>query len=149
MKKTLFLIEITAIALASCKPYVSTTTVRQIDARSGFVVQPMIFELDEVCQTRVCDTISSEMFADPRDESGAYGGNQLPYNNFDDNLNYMKSQALGYCAVKHGCDMIVNPTFYTFQKGRKYFVVITGYPAKVKKIRPATEGDTWMTPFYN
>lgn len=149
MRKNIYLIALAALALASCKPIVSTTTVRQIESKSGFVIQPMILEMDEVCQTRVVDTVSSDLFSNPNDESGAYGGGQLPYGNFDENLKYMKEQALAHCAIKHGCDMIVNPTFYTFQKGRKYFVVITGYPAKVKKIRPATENDTWMTPFYN
>lgn len=61
----------------------------------------------------------------------------------------IEKKALENAVIKHDCDVIVYPSFkiITGDDGKTCYVIVSGYPVKYKKIRPATKDDLWMIEF--
>ena len=133
--KEMMTLALVAAGLTSCVSWHDVTTVRTAEAETGLLVHPMVIELDSVSTQVIVDTICF---------IGAY---------YDEDKPELYSKAIAQCTQKHHFDLLVSPScemYYTRTfSGGKYNVVISGYPAYFKRIRPATPEDGWMIPFYN
>ena len=134
---------ILACMLTSCQTWHDVSTVRTAEAETGIIVQPVVIELESVSATMITDTIDFT--------EHVYSDEDKPM---------MYSTAMVECAKKHGFDILVSPAYRMYKETKYpkdpsqyartfYRVIISGYPAYYKKIRPATPDDSWMIPFYN
>ena len=144
--RNLILIALLAVSLSSCETWHDVSTVRTAEAETGLLVHPMVIELDSVSTQMIVDTIS---FADK-----LYSDKDKPA---------LYSEAMARCIQKHGFDLLVSPSYQMYcittydnsnssqrpTSSTSYKVIISGYPAYFKRIRPATPNDNWMIPFYN
>ncbi len=144
--KEIMALTLVAVGLSSCKSWHDVTTVRTAEAETGLLVQPMVIELDSVSTQMIVDTI--------RFTGKTY---------YDEDKPILYSEAMARCIQKHGFDLLVSPSYQMYcetvysnsnyspdiTSSTSYNVVISGYPAYFKRIRPATPEDGWMIPFYN
>lgn len=130
-------------SLTSCSTWHDITTYRTAEAETGLVVQPMVIELDSISTQMIIDTIR-------------FFGKDFS----DEDKPELYEAAMTICIQKHNFDILVSPTYQMycesvynqptdFSNGPSYNVVISGYPAYFKRIRPASPEDSWMIPFYN
>ena len=137
---------IAVVGLSSCESWHDVATVRTAEAETGLLVHPMVIELDSVSTQMIIDTIRfTEKIYSDKDKPALY------------------SEAMAKCIQKHRFDLLVSPSYHMYcettysnssnssniTSGTCYIVVISGYPACFKRIRPATPEDSWMIPFYN
>lgn len=111
---------------------------RLIESEFSVLTAPIIGELGEISPNKIIDSLEFYIgnFKDAAREI-------VP--NLDD---YKRYTIAHYC-TKSGFDLIINPLFQvsTNPEGDKLKVIVTGFPAKYKKFRPATKEDNWMLPF--
>ena len=126
------------VLLASCEtPSYSSSTLRTAETRNAFVSVPMIVEYDTILNQRVIDTSTFRASG----EVSPLGGETFDYAS-------LKEMAVINCSRKYGCDILVNPTYDITNKSGIITIVVSGMPAKYKRIRQATESDMWMLRFY-
>ena len=144
--KKMMALAIAVVGLSSCESWHDVTTVRTAEAETGLLVHPMVIELDSVSTHMIVDTIR---FTDK-----TYSDEDKPA---------LYSEAMAKCIQKHHFDLLVSPSYQMYcettysnssyssniTSSTSYNVVISGYPAYFKRIRPATPEDGWMIPFYN
>lgn len=111
---------------------------RLIESEFSVLTAPVIGELGEISPNKIVDSMEFYIgnFKDAAREI-------VP------NLEEYKRYTIAHYCTKSGFDLIINPLFQvsTNADGDKLKVVVTGFPAKYKKFRPATENDRWMLPF--
>ena len=144
--KKMMALAIAVVGLSSCESWHDVTTIRTTEAETGLLVHPMVIELDSVSTHMIVDTIR---FTDK-----TYSDEDKPA---------LYSEAMAKCIQKHHFDLLVSPSYQMYcettysnssyssniTSSTSYNVVISGYPAYFKRIRPATPEDGWMIPFYN
>ena len=144
--KKMMVLTLAVVGLSSCGSWHDVTTVRTAEAETGLLVHPMVIELDSVSTHMIIDTI--------RFTGKTY---------YDEDKPALYSAAMAQCIQEHHFDLLVSPSYqiycettYSDSKNSSnitsstyYNVVISGYPAYFKRIRPATPEDGWMIPFYN
>lgn len=94
----------------------------------------MVVEYDTVLSQRVVDT--STFSANSGD------GGVVDYE-------ALKQWAIIYCSKKYDCDVLVNPNYIVTNKSGIVTIVVSGMPARYKRIRQATEKDLWMLRFFD
>lgn len=142
MKKTTITLLFVMLAMATYAQKnihnITQAQARIIESEFGVLTAPVIGELGEISPNKIIDSVEFYIgnFKDAAREI-------VP--NLDD---YKRYTIAHYC-TKSGFDLIINPLFQvsTNAEGDKLKVVVTGFPAKYKKFRPATENDRWMLPF--
>lgn len=122
---------------AQTRHNITQSQARMIETDMGAITAPLIGELDEISPSKIVDTttFNISMFRDAQV--------------IVDLLSEYKQYALAKYCTKHGYDIIVNALFQVFtnERGDELYVVITGFPAKYKRFRPATKEDCWMLQF--
>ena len=120
--------------------YIHHTEVKLMEPSGGVISTPLVMEIEEVFSDKVFDTIPIQLFSSK---------NQVRTKIDESNLLKFQKMALDRCVAKHNCEILVG-TRYQFilsEDGINLTVIISGYPAKYSKIRPATVNDTWMLNF--
>lgn len=135
----LFLIMISTTVFS--QKYVHNITQSQakaVGSHFGVLTAPIIGELGEVSPNKIIDSCQWNIsnVKDPALEI-------IPF--IDE---YKSYTVANYCA-KNGWDVIIDPLFQvrTNREGNIMTVIVTGFPAKYKKFRPATKDDSWMLQF--
>lgn len=110
---------------------------RLIESEFSVITAPVIGELGDISPKKIIDSLEF------------YIGNYRDANEIVANLDDYKRYTIAHYCTKSGYDLIVNPLFQvsTNPEGDKLKVVVTGFPARYKSFRPATEKDEWMLPF--
>jgi len=142
MKRTILtflaILAIFNIANAQNKHNITQSQARLIESDFSVVTAPIIGELGEISPTKITDSIEFFIggFKDARAEI-------VP------NLEDYKRYTIAHFCTKSGFDIIINPLFQisTNAEGDMLKVIVTGFPAKYKSFRQATENDKWM-PLY-
>ncbi len=164
MKKTIVLLAIatTAIICSSCASTfekVNQTMVRVQEPEVGSIATPIIMELGEIPQQKITDTTIIDLKNYQQPSSRTYSPYSRSYPNRSNSGTYQRitqsmliefrKEALEKAVIKHDCDVIVYPSFriITSDDGKRCYIILSGYPAKYKKIRPATKDDLWMLEF--
>lgn len=126
------------IAHAQNKHNITQSQARLIESDFSVVTAPIIGELGEISPTKITDSVEFFIggFKDARAEI-------VP------NLEDYKRYTIAHYCTKSGFDIIINPLFQisTNAEGDMLKVIVTGFPAKYKSFRQATENDKWM-PLY-
>lgn len=142
MRKTILTVALIAtfiVANAQNKLSITQSQARLIESEFGVVTAPIIGELGEISPNKIVDSMEFYIggFKDARLEI-------VP--NLED---YKRYTIANYC-TRYGFDIIINPLFQitTNAAGDKLKVIVTGFPAKYKNFRPATENDKWMTLYF-
>lgn len=143
----------TAILMAAiCSSCISTSTfervnqtmVRVQEPEVGTVATPLVMELGDIPQQRITDTtiINVDDYRHPNVGPSYQSITQSMLIDF-------RKEALENAVLRHDCDVIVYPSFRikTSDDGKKCYVIVYGYPAKYKRLRPATKDDLWMLEF--
>ncbi len=148
MRKVNVLLAIVAVAAissscASTFEKVNQTMVRVQEPEVGTVATPIVMELGEIPQQKITDTTIIDV------DSYRHPGNQSYQRITQSMLIGFRKEALENAVVKYGCDVIVYPSFriFTSEDGKTCYVIVSGYPAKYKRLRPATKDDLWMLEF--
>ena len=118
--------------LVSCNSSSSISSLRTVESRSAFVSVPLIVEYDTVINQVVTDTSTF---------------NNMYYEGNGSNYSDLKRLAMVNCCKKHQCDVLVNPSYVLSNKSGVITIIISGLPARYKKIRQATASDLWMLKF--
>ena len=130
---------------ASTFEKVNQTMVRVQEPEVGTVATPIVMELGEIPQQKITDTtvINVNDYRRPTNASQTY--QRITQSMLVD----FRKEALENAVLKHDCDVIVYPSFRikTSDDGKTCYVIVSGYPAKYKRIRPATKDDLWMLEF--
>ena len=142
MKRTILtflaILAIFNIANAQNKHNITQSQARLIESDFSVVTAPIIGELGEISPTKITDSVEFFIggFKDARAEI-------VP------NLEDYKRYTVAHYCTKSGFDIIINPLFQisTNAEGDMLKVIVTGFPAKYKSFRQATENDKWM-PLY-
>lgn len=150
--RRMFVFMFVAVGLSSCGSWHDVATIQVVEEETGLLVHPMVIEFDSV---------STQMIVDTFKFVGVY---------YDKDKPTLYKEAMAKCILKHGFDMLISPSYKmycetaygntdintssnivgaSYANGMSYNVVISGYPAYNKRIRPATPEDVWMIPFYN
>lgn len=140
MKKFLLmsiLIAIGGVTCAQTRHSITQSQARMIETDMGAITAPIIVELGEISAMKIVDTTTFDISIF-RDADYVVGM-----------LSEYKQYALAKYCTEHGYDIIVNALFqiFTNKNGDKLSVVISGFPARYKKFRPATKEDNWMLPY--
>ena len=141
MKKLLFTLMLIALAFgANAQKNIHSITqaqARLIESEFSVITAPVIGELGDISPKKIVDSMEF------------YIGNFKDAQDIVVNLDDYKRYTIAHYCTKSGFDLIVNPLFQvsTNPAGDKLKVVVTGFPAKYKSFRPATEKDEWMLPF--
>ena len=141
MKKLLFtllLLNFTMVTFAQKNIHsITQAQARLIESEFSVITAPVIGELGDISPKKIIDSLEF------------YIGNFKDANDIVANLEDYKRYTIAHYCTKSGFDLIVNPLFQvsTNPAGDKLKVVVTGFPAKYKSFRPATENDKWMLPF--
>lgn len=142
MKKLTLMLLLTMLSFATFAQKnvhnITQAQARLIESEFSVLTAPVIGELGEISSNKIIDSVEFYIgnFKDAAREI-------VP--NLDD---YKRYTIAHYC-TKSGFDLIINPLFQvsTNADGDKLKVIVTGFPAKYKKFRPATKDDSWMLPF--
>ena len=134
-KTTLLLLASVAFLSVGCESTstYSSRTIRTSEVSDLIFSAPLILEYDTVYSTVITDTSSFKSLAD---QGGV-------------NISSMRKAAVANCCAKHGFDILVNVSYHIFTINSNYYIVVSGLPAKFKRIRPATKDDLWMLEFIN
>lgn len=141
MKKTFFTLLLIVLAFgANAQKNIHSITqaqARLIESEFSVITAPVIGELGDISPKKIVDSMEF------------YIGNFKDAHEIVVNLDDYKRYTIAHYCTKSGFDLIVNPLFQvsTNPAGDKLKVVVTGFPAKYKSFRPATEKDEWMLPF--
>lgn len=141
MKKTFFTLLLIVLAFgANAQKNIHSITqaqARLIESEFSVITAPVIGELGDISPKKIVDSMEF------------YIGHFKDANDIVANLDDYKRYTIAHYCTKSGFDLIVNPLFQvsTNPTGDKLKVVVTGFPAKYKSFRPATEKDEWMLPF--
>lgn len=142
MKKTIITLAFIATMIAANaqnKHNITQSQARLVESEFGVVTAPIIGELGDISPNKIIDSMEFYIggFKDARTEI-------VP--NLDD---YKRYTIANYC-TRHGYDIIINPLFQitTNADGDKLKVIVSGFPAKYKSFRQATENDKWMTLYF-
>ncbi len=122
---------------------VNQTMVRVQEPEVGTVATPIVMELGEIPQQKIVDTtiVDVNSYRTPNTRS---------YQRITPAMVVaFKKEALENAVVKFDCDVIVYPSFriITSEDGKTCSVIVSGYPAKYQRLRPATKDDLWMLEF--
>ena len=116
---------------------ITQSQARMIETDMGAITAPIIGELGEISTTKIVDTtvFNISMFRDAKA--------------IVELLPEYKQYAIAKYCTQNGYDIILNALFQVFtnEEGNKLNVVITGFPARYKRFRPATKEDVWMLQF--
>lgn len=142
----LFVIVVTAAICSGCASTfekVNQTMVRVQEPEVGTVATPIVMELGEIPQQKITDTTIIDV------DRYRYPSNQSYQRITQSMLIGFRKEALENAVIKHNCDVIVYPSFriFTSEDGKTCYVIVSGYPAKYKRLRPATKDDLWMLEF--
>ena len=116
--------------LASCETStLSMSTCRTAETRDAFVSVPLIVEYDTIISQVVTDTST--------------------FRATEENVDYanLRKWAVINCGRKYGCDVLVNPVYHISSKSGIVTIIVSGLPARYKRIRQATAADIWMLKF--
>lgn len=115
--------------LVSCESSsFSTSTFRTAETKDVIVSVPLVVEYDTIISQRVTDTST------------------FKYSN-EESIVLLKKRAIVNCCNKYECDILVNPTYDISYKTGIATIIVSGLPAKYKRIRQATENDLWILKF--
>jgi len=160
MKKQIILVIcgiVYGLMLTSCDEtkYLHHTELKLMEPSVGVISTPIVMEIDYVSSNSISDTISIPLLS-ARNQPLSLTNNQplLPTRDqtrsmITSNLLELKKMALDRCVAKYECDILIGARyqFITSEDGKSFLIIITGYPAKYSRIRPATANDTWMLNF--
>lgn len=139
MKKLFFLALCSAASVCFAQNHhvISQSQARMLETQMGAVTAPIIAELGEVSPNKIIDTTT---FSIGYIKDASIIVSMLPE---------YKQYALAKYCQKNGYDVIINALFQvsTNKAGDELLVIVTGYPARFKRFRPATKEDSWMLPF--
>lgn len=141
MKKlllTLLLLTFTIVTFAQKNVHsITQAQARLIESEFSVITAPVIGELGDISPKKIVDSMEF------------YIGNFKDANDIVANLEDYKRYTIAHYCTKSGFDLIVNPLFQvsTNPAGDQLKVIVTGFPARYKSFRPATENDKWMLPF--
>ena len=109
-------------------------------SRFGVVTAPIIGELGEISPNKIIDSCQWDL-SNVKDAATEI----IP------RLDQYKEYTLANYCNKNGWDLIINPLYQvrTNREGNVMTVIVTGFPAKYKRFRPATKEDSWMLSFIN
>lgn len=126
-----------SIGIAQNHHVISQSQARMLETQMGAVTAPIIAELDEVSSKKIVDTTRFSI------------GYIKDANTVVALLPEYKQYAVAKYCQKNGYDVIINALFQitTNKSGDELLVVVTGFPARYKRFRPATKEDSWMLPF--
>ena len=132
------------VSCASTFEKVNQTMVRVQEPEVGTVATPIVMELGQIPQQKITDTTIINV-----DDYRYPSINQSNQRITQSMLVGFRKEALENAVLRHDCDVIVYPSFSikTSDDGKTCYVIVSGYPAKYKKIRPATKDDLWMLEF--
>lgn len=138
-----------AVICSSCASTfekVNQTMVRVQEPEVGTVATPIVMELGNIPQQKITDTtiINVDDYRYPN--VNVRQSNQRITQSM---LVAFRKEALENAVLKYECDVIVYPSFRirTSDDGKTCYVIVSGYPAKYKRLRPATKDDLWMLEF--
>lgn len=133
------LLAITVSSFAQYKHSVQQAQARLLESQFSLLTAPIIGEVGEISAVKIVD--SMEFFIGTIKDAKT---EIVPY--LDDYKRYVIAH---YCS-RHSYDLILNPLFQisTNADGDKLKVIVTGFPAKYKSFRPATENDKWMMLYF-
>lgn len=138
-----------AVICSSCASTfekVNQTMVRVQEPEVGTVATPIVMELGDIPQQKITDTtiINVDDYRYPN--VNVRQSNQRITQSM---LVAFRKEALENAVLKYECDVIVYPSFRirTSDDGKTCYVIVSGYPAKYKRLRPATKDDLWMLEF--
>lgn len=138
-----------AVICSSCASTfekVNQTMVRVQEPAVGTVATPIVMELGDIPQQKITDTtiINVDDYRYPN--VNVRQSNQRITQSM---LVVFRKEALENAVLKYECDVIVYPSFRirTSDDGKTCYVIVSGYPAKYKRLRPATKDDLWMLEF--
>lgn len=138
-----------AVICSSCASTfekVNQTMVRVQEPAVGTVATPIVMELGDIPQQKITDTtiINVDDYRYPN--VNVRQSNQRIIQSM---LVVFRKEALENAVLKYECDVIVYPSFRirTSDDGKTCYVIVSGYPAKYKRLRPATKDDLWMLEF--
>lgn len=142
MKKLFFTLLLVLLAFVSFAQknvhHITQAQARLIESEFSVMTAPVIGELGDISPNKIIDSVEFYIgnFKDANSEI-------VPY------LEDYKRYTIAHYCTKSGYDLIINPLFQvsTNATGDKMKVIVTGFPAKYKKFRPATKDDSWMLPF--
>lgn len=141
MKKMFFTLLFAMLAFATYAQKnvhnITQAQARLIESEFSVITAPVIGELGEISPKKIVDSLEF------------YIGNFRDAHDIVANLDDYKRYTIAHYCTKSGFDLIINPLFQvsTNTEGDKLKVVVTGFPARYKSFRPATEKDEWMLPF--
>lgn len=141
MKKLTFTLLLAMLAMATYAQKnvhnITQAQARLIESEFSVITAPVIGELGDISPKKIIDSLEF------------YIGNFRDAHDIVANLDDYKRYTIAHYCTKSGYDLIINPLFQvsTNPEGDKLKVVVTGFPAKYKNFRPATEKDEWMLPF--
>ncbi len=93
--------------------------------------EPLVVEYDTIYDSRVSDTLIYKTTESSR----------------SNNYLYEKRLAVADCIRHHNVDVLVNVCYDVKDEDGKIIIIVSGLPAKYKRIRPATKDDLWMLQF--
>ena len=136
---------------ASTFEKVNQTMVRVQEPEVGTVATPIVMELGDIPQQKITDTtvIVVERY-NLSPASRTYRNPPPSYQEITPSMvAEFRKTALENAVIKYDCDVIVYPSFriFTSENGKICYVIVSGYPAKYKRLRPATKDDLWMLEF--
>lgn len=137
---------------ASTFEKVNQTMVRVQEPEVGTVATPLVMELGDIPQQRITDTtiINVDDYRYSNANQSYPRSAQASYQRITQSmLIEFRKEALENAVLRHDCDVIVYPSFriQTSDDGKTCYVIVSGYPAKYKRLRPATKDDLWMLEF--
>lgn len=130
--KVLLLASIAVIG-ASCESTYSVMNGKLIESNRTVVAEPLIVEYDTIFNKRISDTLT-------------YKSSELSRSN---NYLYEKQSALADCCRNRDLDILVDVSYDIKDERGEIRIIITGVPARYKRVRPATKDDLWMLQFIN
>lgn len=167
MKKKAFLLKKITICFlvfivcgCNTEKYIHHYDVDVVNPSIGAITTPIVMELDHINMDRIIDTISFSMKLST-DKYAYYRENHPVKKTTDirtyseqisvEKINQYEEIALNRVLLKYKCDLIVGLKYDVFydDKFESVKVVVMGYPAYYKMIRPATKDDVWMLNFMN
>lgn len=131
-KKTWLMLAAITVLLTGCESSsFSSKTYRTIETNRTIVSEPLVVEYDTIYDSRISDTL-------------VYKSTESSRSN---NYLYEKRLAVADCIRANNVDVLVNVCYDVKDEDGKITIVVSGLPAKYKRIRPATKDDLWMLQF--
>ncbi|MBR1834922.1 MAG: hypothetical protein IJ785_05410 [Bacteroidales bacterium] len=131
-KRFWLLPSVVAVLLTGCESSsFSSKTYRTIETNRTIVSEPLVVEYDTIYDSRVSDTLIYKTTESSR----------------SNNYLYEKRLAVADCIRHHNVDVLVNVCYDVKDEDGKIIIIVSGLPAKYKRIRPATKDDLWMLQF--